>query len=884
MKTINSEISSTDRAVGPYFFPNDAESPSATAVQPSPVLSIWKPNADAHPDFTGEDAAETGTAEYSSRTPQDILRIYFILYPGFDDESYSIMTTFNSPLFRQWNNQQSIASAVKNYPFGGNKVIAVPPPGNKKPNGTVAANGAGPNSSSKGALTSSSKKISGNSNGFRNPTMRKNPNLPNRWPKNLPLMQHNLYWIEMSGTPCIGTGLHIKANSNDVMLNVISIHSEARRMQITPTKVIPLYEDVMKSCTDDRSVAFAAALMLFVEWELEEFVPRTSMLRKWYVYPEFVTQMLITCSKFLGWRKQADRNPRAATMSRRDNYLCALKEDYMQIAVAARNERFALCNLPWDDSPVSSGEGTGDSSDEDNDVDDDGDGDLDVDGIASIESFSDREQYERAEARRRSRKKCRKSESGNGSGGEDSEFQSALFTDQSLANPSGSNKKRSRPSDAQEKSSRSRKSSSANLPELDDEPVGVKPPAVRSLYNMFWIPRSQLPCIFYDLPENRYAERFRVIPICCVTYHYPFEVTNLTKGSVEPLKLEHLKRITDERTSEFTHALIEFARQENDMQRRAKLLSESMAQDPDSQLSGAAGMDFEGTGTEDGNETHSLFDASMLQPHELFDWPAFILELINKPSMWHSWRKKAERGGAGLKRYQYLRELHAEHRGNLELENSMKKQAEEAAVVLLPIKSELSSGPPLIRSHYNLFWLLRSNLPAIYYDTPENRYAESFRVLPINCCAYQYPMKITRSAVIIEPLSLGNLQHCTEDRTHDFTLALLDFAHWEQAERRKRTTADGDLYFISSPRAESEDSFTPAHTWGSATETDPNELYDWPAFILQMLNAPEKWSTWRKKAERSGRESRRVLYFKALLEDYRAELASKGENEMDTTS
>jgi hypothetical protein len=41
-----------------------------------------------------------------------------------------------------------------------------------------------------------------------------------------------------------------------------------------------------------------------------------------------------------------------------------------------------------------------------------------------------------------------------------------------------------------------------------------------------------------------------------------------------------------------------------------------------------------------------------------------------------------------------------------------------------------------------------------------------------------------------------------------------------------------------------------------------------------MLNNPDHWATWRKKAERSSsREARRTVYLRALIEDYRAQAA-----------
>jgi hypothetical protein len=399
----------------------------------------------------------------------------------------------------------------------------------------------------------------------------------------------------------------------------------------------------------------------------------------------------------------------------------------------------------------------------------------------------------------------------------------------------------------------------------------AKPAHLRSLYNLFWISRSQLPCLYFDDPEKRFEDKFKVIPICCVTYHYPFMISG-TNG-IEMLKMSHLKLITDERTSEFTYALLDFAQQESERLRKAKLAE--IAKE-----SAVNGVYFEGAGTEDGMEENSLMDTGIVQPNELFEWPQFIRDLVNQPKQWYTWRKSAERSGPGQKRHQYLRALQAEYKEIQEAdlarqaaaELAAKQQAEDAARGSAGIKRDLT-GDLQIHSYYNMFWLLRSNLPAIYYDTPEMRTSDKFDVLPINCCQYQYPTKITNSSVVIEPLSMVNLAHCTEDRTHDFTLALLDFAKWEQDHRRRLASQTSDSYFSEST--------TGASSGTSATE-EVCELYDWPKFILKMLNAPEQWSTWRKKAERnSNREGKRAVYLRALIEDYRATFVKTEGEAMD---
>jgi hypothetical protein len=689
------------------------------------------------------------------------------------------------------------------------------------------------------------------------------PNKPNRWPANLPTIQHNLFWIIASSTPCICTGLAFRGKSGDsqAQLNVINISPEARRMIVSANQVEPFHEDLARISTDERSASFASALMGFAEWELHTHIPATSLLRKWYSYPEFITRMLVHTSSWLGWRKTVERNPRASTMTRRENYLFALQEDYERLTEEERNTRYELGSYPWDDTPL--------SEQEDSDREETSSSRVEKNAgtTSGYESFSDRDVDgdEEGNARRRynpTRTAPRGASSSGEAGNEEIELEDALVDD-----GSGS-KKRGRPRADNlpgGKMPKTKNGSTADFYSFEDTASSAAKPAhLRSLYNMFWISRSQLPCLYFDTPENRFEDKFKVIPICCVTYHYPFTIAG--KNGIEMLKMSHLKLITDERTSEFTYALLDFAQQESEKQRKAKLAKES----------GINGVYFEG-GTEDGLDDNSLMDSGIIQPNELFEWPAFILDLVNQPKQWYTWRKSAERSGPGQKRHQYLRALQAEYKeiqeAQLAAELAAKQKAEDVEKGHSMVKKESpSTGDLQIHSYYNMFWLLRSNLPAIYYDLPAMRNSDKFTVLPINCCQYQYLTKITNSSVVIEPLSMENLAHCTEDRTHDFTLALLDFAKWEQDHRRRLASQTSDSYFTESTAAASN---------GNSTPEEACELYDWPEFILKMLNSPDQWSTWRKKAERnSSREGKRAVYLRALIEDYRATSAS-GTGAMD---
>ncbi len=91
-----------------------------------------------------------------------------------------------------------------------------------------------------------------------------------------------------------------------------------------------------------------------------------------------------------------------------------------------------------------------------------------------------------------------------------------------------------------------------------NEPVIPEAPKrKRSQFNLYWLCRSQLPCIYHDLRENEHLEKgFMVLPISCISYHYP---TPVPHSELKPLTISNLKECTDERTCDFTLALMGFA-------------------------------------------------------------------------------------------------------------------------------------------------------------------------------------------------------------------------------------------------------------------------------------------------------------------------------------
>ena len=157
-----------------------------------------------------------------------------------------------------------------------------------------------------------------------------------------------------------------------------------------------------------------------------------------------------------------------------------------------------------------------------------------------------------------------------------------------------------------------------------------------------------------------------------------------------------------------------------------------------------------------------------------------------------------------------------------------------------------------VDSYLNLFWLPRSELPCIYYDTKDNRSKKEIMVLPICCSTYHYPTKVSGTAVTA--LSKQLLRGCREDRTHEFTEALIDFALTQLTKKSQH------LYFD-----------VPSFDDIAVGES----LFDWPPFILKLINSPKEWYVWRKKAERAGGDSsRKRLYYRALCEEHEAIIGS----------
>jgi hypothetical protein len=205
-----------------------------------------------------------------------------------------------------------------------------------------------------------------------------------------------------------------------------------------------------------------------------------------------------------------------------------------------------------------------------------------------------------------------------------------------------------------------------------------------------------------------------------------------------------------------------------------------------------------------------------------------------------------------------------------EKKRKIEKEEKIPATIHIP---EVTKKPQF--SPFNLYWIQRSELPCIYLDIPENRDAEKFRVLPLCCSTYHYPVRVNFGEV--EPLTITCLKRCREERTHDFALALMGFAAWDLSQRNYADDGGDDI--------DNHDGFMKAeqraihimHEEFTNLQSSEIKFYEWPEFIPNMINNPRQWQSWRKRVERGAQSKqggshmipKKQLYFAALVEDFK---------------
>jgi hypothetical protein len=440
---------------------------------------------------------------------------------------------------------------------------------------------------------------------------RRDPLIPMRWPSSLPLMSHNLYWLKTSNSPCMCVGLDpvsLRSGNSEGSLSVITICCATyhHAVSVQASKLEPLDEEIVKQCSDERAVGFALAMMDFADWELQT-LSADSPLRRWYVFPSFIRKFLHHMPTFAAWRKQAERAGRNFRSDRRKMYFSGLVETFNSNRVEEdRDARLFMVSYPWDDSELF---GEGDCVVKEERPSSRGPASDSADSVST-----DSNNLPSAKPRLPKRK----------------------VADSSAVSGSGPGSASKQPKAASE---------------VGDLSLVGRPASSSSLFNLYWVSKSSLPCLYYDTIENRYNEKVMILPVCCSTYHYPVEAA---QSYLEPLTTETLKQCTDERTHDFTLALLDFARWES------KFILERTA---------------------DGEDT-SVTETSSNDGQGFYLWPDFILDLLNQPKEWAAWRKRVERlaaGKQGLRRHFYFEALRADYKESLNTDSSQGSGSKDAA-------------------------------------------------------------------------------------------------------------------------------------------------------------------------------------------------------------
>ena len=432
---------------------------------------------------------------------------------------------------------------------------------------------------------------------------KRDPNLPNRWPAALPLCSHNIFWLKTHSTPCICLGLcpYSLQRPGDGLLRVLPISTVSAQFEIVVNfaMVEQITADHIKRC-DARKGDFVSAMIRFSEWELLE---RGEECR-WYLYPDFIINLLMSPATWSSWRNKVERVLRGRG-DRRQAYFDSLVEDYRRLTQT--DSRPFGCNLPWDDE-------------------------------AAIETAS----------------------SDFSKSSDDESFDS--FVDNGNATPLHQGKENGKEKSFREgdrrKVAKKVENSVKSEPQNDAaEPQKDPYSHKRSPFNLYWIDRSKLPCLFYDDLHKEDAETFRVLPICCSTYHcetyfrfnHHFTIVvddvEIKLQMLQPLNETNIIYCDDERTREFGLALIDFAHWDT---RRVY-----------------------------GNIDDALKNLR-------YQWPSYILNLVSRPREWSSWRSVAERRATKerwSKRQAYFLTMQEEYLCSSEAEENLVDSDESVTTV-----------------------------------------------------------------------------------------------------------------------------------------------------------------------------------------------------------
>ena len=265
-----------------------------------------------------------------------------------------------------------------------------------------------------------------------------------------------------------------------------------------------------KSCIEPKIQDVALALCDFAEWEMNLFYNTTGLNCKFYTYPDFIMSYLQHAPSFKSFRAEAERNARGKLSSRLLTHslthplthsltgkLSSRKEIYYDAFLEEYKKQYNITCASDATTLCSNNMWCGRF-------------------IEYVDNFP----------------------------WDDTSFDPV--DDLNVG------------TDNDESSSHDEEKSSRKTSKIVSEPVVPEAPKrKRSQFNLYWLFRSQLPCIYHDMRENEYSEKgFMVLPISCTSYRYP---TPVPYSELKPLTVTNLKECTDERTCDFALALMGFA-------------------------------------------------------------------------------------------------------------------------------------------------------------------------------------------------------------------------------------------------------------------------------------------------------------------------------------
>lgn len=314
----------------------------------------------------------------------------------------------------------------------------------------------------------------------------------------------------------------------------------------------------------------------------------------WYVYPTFVLNFLRHPPSWSSWRTRTERASRGSKEKRPIIYFNSLKEELLLVS----DDRCQDVDFPWDDEAIA-----GTVSDDVGGYNESGSSSSKKEPAAGKDTETKRREKEERKVNTEQRKTLKKREE--------------------------ENKKIKKLEKRRYEEEQLRMKEAERRREISDSlsPLG-----------MYWLPRMSLPaiCLGYDRKvtvDGTSMWKLTLKPVCCSTYHYIMETD---RSSCEHLNEDLLRQCHDERTVDFTMALIDFTEKyKADWTESVSSLSDDMSHRDDS----------------------------------IFVWPAYIIDLMEEYRSWSVWRKKAERANGGKKRKAaYLSVLLGEFEENLSLQ------------------------------------------------------------------------------------------------------------------------------------------------------------------------------------------------------------------------